>query len=85
MGRGDLTVHGFRSTFRVWVAERTLFPSEIAEAALAHSVPNQVERAYKRTDFFERRRKLMEQWATFCTTPPAQETPSNVAPMRRMG
>jgi integrase len=60
-------VHGFRSSFADWRAEQTDFPEEIAEAALAHEVPNEVTRAYRRTDFFDRRRDLMEQWAEFCT------------------
>ena len=59
-------VHGFRSTFADWRAERTDFPEEIAEAALAHEVPNEVTRAYRRTDFFDRRRELMEKWDEFC-------------------
>jgi integrase len=59
-------VHGFRSTFADWRAEMTDFPEEIAEAALAHEVPNEVTRAYRRTDFFDRRRDLMGQWADFC-------------------
>src|SRR5262245_5761782 len=65
----DITAHGLRSTFRDWAAERTSFPREIAEAALAHAVPNAVEAAYRRTDFFDRRRKLMEAWADYCTKP----------------
>ena len=60
------TVHGFRSSFRDWVAEHTNFPSEVAEAALAHAIPNKVEAAYKRTDFREKRRKLMDAWGAFC-------------------
>ena len=60
------TVHGFRSAFRDWVAEQTNFPSEVAEAALAHTIPNKVEAAYKRTDFVEKRRKLMDAWASYC-------------------
>jgi len=59
------TAHGFRSTFRDWVAEQTSVAGEIAEAALAHSVPNAVEAAYKRTDFFDHRRNLMECWSRF--------------------
>ena len=51
------TVHGFRSAFRDWVAEQTNFPGEVAEAALAHAIPNKVEAAYKRTDFVQKRRK----------------------------
>ena len=61
------TVHGFRSAFRDWVAEETSYPGEIAEAALAHAIPNKVEAAYRRTDFLEKRRALMRDWADFCT------------------
>jgi integrase len=61
------TVHGFRSAFRDWVAEQTNFPSEVAEAALAHTIPNKVEAAYRRTDFLEKRRKLMEAWGAYCS------------------
>jgi integrase len=68
MGRADLTVHGFRSTFRDWAAERTHFPREVAEQALAHSLPDKVEAAYRRGDLFHKRRKLMEAWAAFCGT-----------------
>jgi integrase len=66
MERGDLTAHGFRSTFRDWAAEQTNFPGEVAEMALAHSVSDAVEAAYRRGDLFEKRRKLMEAWASFC-------------------
>ena len=59
MSRGDLTVHGFRSSFRDWAAERTSFPSEVAEMALAHVVGNKVEAAYRRGDLFDKRRRLM--------------------------
>jgi integrase len=69
MGRGELTVHGFRSTFRDWAAERTGFPSEVAEMALAHSVSDKVEAAYRRGDLFQKRRQLMDAWARFCATP----------------
>jgi integrase len=62
----DVTVHGFRSPFRDWGAERTNFPHEVCEAALAHVVGNSVSRAYHRTDQFERRIRLMEQWSDFC-------------------
>jgi integrase len=68
MGRDDLTVHGFRSTFRDWTAERTNFPREVCEMALAHVVGDQVEAAYRRGDLFEKRRQLMEAWAKFCDT-----------------
>jgi integrase len=60
------TVHGFRSTFRDWVAEQTDYPGEIAEAALAHAIPNKVEAAYRRTDFLEKRRALMRDWDRYC-------------------
>lgn len=65
MGRSDVTVHGFRSSFRDWAAERTPFPREIAEAALAHLVGSDVERAYRRGDALEKRRELMRSWAEF--------------------
>ncbi|MGH6613387.1 tyrosine-type recombinase/integrase [Sphingomonas sp.] len=61
-----VTVHGFRSAFRDWVAEQTDYSGEVAEAALAHTVSNKVEAAYRRTDFLDRRRLLMGDWATFC-------------------
>jgi integrase len=64
--RPGITVHGFRSTFRDWAAERTNFPREIAELALAHAVGSEVERAYRRTDLFDKRRELMTAWATYC-------------------
>ena len=82
MGRADLTVHGFRSSFRDWAAERTNFPSEVAEMALAHAVSNKVEAAYRRGDLFEKRRRLMQQWATFCTTASARDPQSTVTPLR---
>ena len=62
------TVHGFRSAFRDWVAEETSFAGEVAEAALAHAIPNKVEAAYRRTDFLEKRRDLMRIWGAFCDT-----------------
>jgi integrase len=68
MKRNDLTAHGFRSTFSDWAAERTAYPREVVEMALAHAVENKVEAAYRRGDLFEKRRKLMEAWAGFCTT-----------------
>jgi integrase len=60
------TVHGFRSTFRDWAGECTQYPREIAEAALAHAVGNDTERAYRRGDSFAKRRDLMEAWANYC-------------------
>jgi integrase len=66
LGRADITVHGFRSTFRDWCGEATAFPREIAEQALAHAVGDAVERAYRRGDALERRRGLMEAWERYC-------------------
>jgi integrase len=67
MKHGKLTAHGFRSTFRDWAAERTNFQAEVAEAALGHVVGDKVELAYRRGDFFEKRRRLMEAWGEFAT------------------
>jgi integrase len=69
MNRADLTVHGFRSCFADWAAERTAYPREVVEMALAHAVENKTERAYRRGDLFEKRRRLMGDWARFCETP----------------
>lgn len=66
MGHGDITVHGFRSSFRDWVAECTEYPDSLAEMALAHLVESKVEGAYRRGDMLERRRRLMEDWARYC-------------------
>ena len=66
MGRDDITVHGFRSTFRDWTAETTNHPREVAEAALAHTISDKVEAAYRRGDLLVRRRQLMEEWANAC-------------------
>jgi integrase len=69
MHRDDLTIHGFRSSFRDWAAERTGFPAEVAEMALAHAVGDKVEAAYRRSDLFQKRRQLADAWAKFCTAP----------------
>lgn len=66
MGRSDLTIHGFRSTFRTWAAESTAFPREVVEMALAHTIANKVEAAYQRGDLFAKRAKLMQAWADYC-------------------
>ena len=66
MRRGDLTTHGFRSSFHDWAAEHTDFPREVAEAALAHAVADKVEAAYRRGDQFDKRRQLMEAWGQYC-------------------
>jgi integrase len=73
------TVHGFRSAFRDWCGETTSFPREIAEAALAHVAGDATERAYRRGDALQKRRKLMEAWAGFCEP----KACSNVVPMMK--
>ncbi|WP_454438358.1 tyrosine-type recombinase/integrase [Thauera mechernichensis] len=78
LGHPDLTVHGFRSTFRDWCAEETHYPNIVAEQALAHTVGSAVEAAYRRGDLLDKRRALMADWATYCTSKPA----SNVVPIR---
>ncbi|MER9687242.1 integrase arm-type DNA-binding domain-containing protein [Mesorhizobium sp. M0139] len=67
-GMEGLTVHGFRSTFRDWAAERSNFPRELAEAALAHVLSDKTEAAYQRGDMLEKRRRLMTAWAGYCST-----------------
>ena len=81
MGRDDITVHGFRSTFRDW-AEQTNYPNEVVEMALAHAVSDKVEAAYRRGDLLEKRRRLMADWATFCNAPKAAERSDTVVPLR---
>lgn len=66
MGRSDLTIHGFRSTFRTWAAEQTNFPRDVAEMALGHVIADKVEAAYQRGDMFAKRAKLMQSWADYC-------------------
>jgi integrase len=70
MGRGDLTAHGFRSTFSDWCSECTHFPAEVREMALAHAVGSKVEAAYRRGDLFQKRRDLMAAWGSFATAEP---------------
>lgn len=65
----DVTVHGFRSAFRDWAAETTAFPHDVCEAALAHTVGDKTVAAYFRSDLFEKRRRLMEDWAKYCDQP----------------
>ncbi len=82
MGRSDLSVHGFRSSFRDWAAESTNYPREVAEAALAHTLSNKVEAAYARSDLLEKRSRLMADWAVFC----GRAAPAgDVIPMRAVG
>lgn len=80
MGRADLTVHGFRSSFRDWAAECTTYPNEVCEMALAHAITDKVEAAYRRGDLFEKRRQLMADWASYCERP---KTGAKVTPMKR--
>lgn len=82
MGRKGITVHGFRSTFRDWTAELTSYPREVAEMALAHTVGNDVEEAYRRGDLLMKRYKLMEDWAAYCDHVPAKAG-KNIVPIRK--
>ncbi len=75
----DAVPHGFRSTFRDWVAEQTGYPREVAEQALAHGLKDKVEAAYQRGDLSDKRKRLMADWANFCNQPPAGQ----VVPIRR--
>jgi integrase len=80
MGRSNLTVHGFRATFRTWAAEWTGFPHDVIEAALAHVIEDKTRAAYQRGDLLAKRRRLMEAWAEFiCSGAPA---PGGVVPLR---
>ncbi|OHB28143.1 MAG: integrase [Phenylobacterium sp. RIFCSPHIGHO2_01_FULL_69_31] len=74
------TAHGFRSTFRDWAAERTNYPRDVAEMALAHTIGSKVEAAYRRGDLFAKRTRMMADWAKFCAQPVAQA--ANVTPLR---
>lgn len=76
----DAVPHGFRSTFRDWASERTAYPSDVAEMALAHAIGNKVEAAYRRGDLFEKRRLMMHDWAHFCST---VSSVGEVIPIRR--
>jgi integrase len=79
-GRGDITTHGFRATFKTWAEEKTDHANEIIEMALAHAVGDETEEAYRRGDARERRAKLMADWARFCTT----STPAdNIVPFSK--
>jgi integrase len=82
MGRGDLTAHGFRATFKTWASERTSFQNEIVETALAHAIGGKVEQAYMRGDMFEKRRRLMQQWGAFCATAPKGDALEKVVSLR---
>jgi integrase len=67
--RPGLTVHGFRSSFRDWAAEMTAYPNHVVEMALAHAIGDRVEASYRRGDLFEKRRRLMNDWAKYCDRP----------------
>ena len=73
MSRGDLTVHGFRSTFKDWSSETTAYPREVTEMALAHTIGNKTEEAYRRGDLFEKRKQLMDEWAQYCSKDKSDE------------
>lgn len=75
-GIKGVTVHGFRSAFTDWTAERTGFPKEVADKALAHKLSNKVEAAYRRTDFFDKRRSLMARWAEYLEQWPSKSNSS---------
>lgn len=78
MERDEITTHGFRSSFRDWAEEQTNFPHNVIELALAHAIKDKTEAAYRRGDLFEKRRKLMADWARFCEAP---KTAGKVVPM----
>lgn len=77
----EVTVHGFRSGFRDWAAECTGYAHEVAEMALAHTIENKVERAYRRGDLFDKRRRLMDDWATYCAS--GAKAGGSVTPIRK--
>jgi len=81
MEREDLTVHGFRSSFRDWTAEQTNYPRDVCEMALAHTVRDATEAAYRRGDLFEKRRRLMLEWARHCEQRPRS---AKVTPLRKV-
>lgn len=85
MKRADLTTHGFRSTFRDWAAEQTAYPNELVEMALAHTISDKTEAAYRRGDMLEKRRRLMRDWADYCGKAAQPEKSSNVVAIREAG
>ena len=82
LGRSDLTVRGFRSTFRNWAAESTTYSDHVVEMALARGISNKVEAPHRRRDLFAKLTKLMDDWAKYCTPPPVSES-EKVVPLRR--
>ncbi|MGH8113423.1 MAG: hypothetical protein ACREPL_16140 [Rhodanobacteraceae bacterium] len=83
--RPGFDAHGFRSTFRDWAADCTSYRGDIAEAALAHVLRDKTEAAYKRTDLFTQRARLMEDWARFCAVASPQANVTPIRPIRRTG
>ena len=83
MGRASITVHGFRSTFRDWAAETTNYSREVAEMALAHTIKDATEAAYRRGDLFDKRARLMEAWATYCGRVATTATVTPIATRRK--
>ena len=81
--RPGQTVHGTRASFKTWASDQTLFQNEVIEASHAHAVGGKVEQAYQRGSMFEKRRRLMDAWAEFCTTEPT--APGKIVPMQRRG
>jgi integrase len=81
LGYTGITVHGFRSTFRDWAAETTAYPNHVVEMALAHAISKDVEAAYRRGDLFEKRRRLMADWARYCAT---ERTANGATPIRKV-
>jgi integrase len=79
----NVTVHGFRSSFRDWCGNETQVPREVAEAALAHALADKTEAAYRRSDALAKRAAFMAAWANYCTG--AQEATPNVVPIRQVG
>jgi len=78
-----ITAHGFRATFRTWAEEVATFPHAVIEQAIGHQVGTQVERAYRRTDLLDMRRKLMDAWAEACSAPSAVEDSNVVVPREK--
>jgi integrase len=82
LGYAHVSVHGMRSSFRDWAAERTNYPNHVVEMALAHTIGNAVEAAYRRGDLFAKRAALMNAWAEYCASPPAKSAGKVVVPLR---
>jgi integrase len=83
MGRDDITPHGFRSTFKDWCSEQTNYPNHVSEAALWHAIADKVEAAYRRGELFEKRKRLMAEWARFAAS--AGISKGEVVELRKVG